>query len=333
MEDIKYFFQEIGSRTLKDLEKKRKAFFYTEVVCSVVALLFVSCIVLIIAGLVYYGKEEFGGKFLPIYEKYFAHSTQLPWVLGFFIALLILLFFMFYLWLKQRYTNAFKDKINKKLFYHLNPNIKYNPKEYISEEDFKNSGLFQSFNNYTGNDHCLGAIKDYSLEFSEIKASMTRSSGEYGSSTTLLFHGLFTKLSLPSAWEGIYIVPEKEDVGGLFLKPRNINSFKGKKKWEAQTNFDQKFNVYCDNISQAQQYLTDEVKNNILNISHLLNKNIYLSIKNSCLYLAIECGAFFEPPVRKAIQIDEIKKSSEFFISFIDIVSSSLIPSFSKHSQ
>ena len=108
--------------------------------------------------------------------------------------------------------------------------------------------------------------------------------------TDVYFHGLFLKLSLPSSVDGIYIVPKETDVGVLSLKGRRINSFKDKKKLNSQTDFDQQFNVYCDNTSQAQLYLTDNVKNSILNIYALFNKNIYLSVKDSHLYLAIEYG-------------------------------------------
>ncbi len=343
---IKYFFQEIKNQTLKDLEQKRKVLFYTGIFYTVIGTLLLICGVLYSVGVLYYGKEEFEKIILPFYENYFAPivtwiqsllstlsewaSIPFQWALCIFIILLIGGSAALYLWLQSRYVNTFKNRINKKLFQQLNPGIKYSPEEHISKKDFENSGLFTPNCSYTGNDHCSGIIVDHPLEFSEMQAYIMRSAGQYSASKSVLFHGLFLKLSLPSSMEGIYIVPKKTDVGVLSLKGRKINSFKGKKKWNSQTDFDQQFNIYCDNISQAQLFLTEDRKNNILNIYTRFNKNIYLSIKNSYLYLAIECGAFFEPPVKKAIRIEEIEKSAEFFISFINAVSSVLIPSFCK---
>ena len=237
---------------------------------------------------------------------------------------------IFYLWIHSRYVHTFRNKINKRLFQWLNPNIKYISEKHISKQDFENSGLFTPNCSYEGNDHCSGIIEDRSLEFSEMKAYIRRTLGK-SYYTDVYFHGLFLKLSLPSSVDGIYIVPKETDVGVLSLKGRRINSFKDKQKLNSQTDFDQQFNVYCDNTSQAQLYLTDNVKNSILNIYALFNKNIYLSVKDSHLYLAIECGAFFEPPVLKALQIEEIKKSADFFVSFMNMVSSFLIPHFAKH--
>ena len=219
VEDIKYFFQEIQLKVLKELEKKRKTALYAHTVVTIGAIVLVLSFILFVVIVIYYGKEEFFNKIDPYFRPildYFNNlssmtSISAEWLMGIFIVLLIVLGFLLYSWIQNRYTNSFKEEINKKLFTRLHPQIKYNPNEYISKEDFKNSNLFADKNyNHEGCDHCSLQIKNHLVEFSEVHTSVHVSTGRHSSTKVTHFHGLFMKLHLKTVSGFIGIIPKQE---------------------------------------------------------------------------------------------------------------------------
>ena len=343
VEDIKYFFQEIKHKTLKELEKKRKTALYvnnTVTIGSVV--LFLGFIVFII-GIFSYGKEDFLKKVSPLHENYTASSVEkvqsffnnlsaltsisTDWLAIIFGAALALIAFLFYDWTQRRYIDAFKDQINKRLFSRLNSQIKYTPDKYISKKDFRNSHLFvdESFD-YEGCDHCSLDVKERLIEFSEVKASIHKSTGKYSTTEIIYFHGLFMKLHLNLQAGFIGIIPKQKKKGLFsFLEDKKMNTFHGKQKLDLPSDFGQTFDVYCDDRVQAQQILTNDVKNNILQMHTQFDQNIYFSFQGSSVYIAVECGAFFEPPLKKSIQVEDLKKTALLLNSFVNSAES-MIP-------
>ena len=320
-EEIRYFLQEIRNKTLKELESKRKTALYLHNIVIAGSVVFVLCLILFVAGVFYFGKEKFFKKISPLYENYIA---PIDWLTGIFIALFAILCFLFYYWMQTRYIDAFKEQINKKLFKRLNPQIKYSADKYIPEEDFKKSNLFEDLNfNYEGDDYCSFNASGHLIEFSEIKASVHESTGQYSSTETIYFHGLFMKLHLKLQSGFIGIIPKQKNRGLLsFLEDKIVNDFKGKKKLDLEEDFGRKFDIYCDNISQAQKILTDDLKNNILYAHSQFDSDIYFSFQDSCVYTALPCGAFFEPVLRKPIQEESLKKTALLLNSFVSFSSS-----------
>ena len=341
VEDVKYFFQEIQLKTLKELEKKRKTALYAHTLVTIGAIVLVLMFILFVVGITYYGKEEFSKKTNPYVEPvldkvyFYFHNLSLltsistEWLAGIFIVLLIVSSFLLYSWIQNRYINAFKEKINKTLFKRLHPQIKYNPDEHIAKEDFKNSHLFADKNyTYEGCDHCSLRVKNHLIEFSELKASVHKSTGEHSSSETVYFHGLFMKLHLKKKMEFIGIIPKQKKKGLFSFMDKITHSFKGKQKLDFQGDFGRTFDTYCDNVSQAQKILTEDLKKNILQMHSQFDQNIYLSFRESFVYIAVECGAFFEPPLNKPIQVEDLKKTALLLNSFVHSASS-MIPLFS----
>lgn len=331
VEDIKYFFQEIQLKTLKILEKKRKTALYAHTLVTIGAIVLVLIFIVFVAGITYYGKEEFSKKTNPYIEplldkiySYFNNlslltSVSAEWLTGIFIALLIVCGFLFYRWTQNRYIDAFKEKINKNLFKRLHPQIKYTPDEHISTDDFKNCRLFADRNyNYEGGDHCSLRIKNHLIEFSELSVSVTKSTGKHSSTEVIYFHGLFMKLHLKTTDGFIGVIPKQNKKGFLsILEDKKIHSFKEKQKLNLPEDFGQVFDVYCDDVPQAQKILTDDLKKNILQMHSQFDKNIYLSFQESFIYIAVECGSFFEPPLKKSIQVEDLKKTALLLNSFI----------------
>ena len=342
VEGIKYFFQEIRPQTLKELDKKRKTAFYVNTFVEVGGVLLFLCFLVFLGFITYYGKEEFLKKINPFYESYIlpiiekiepylSTITFMPasWLIGIFLTVLAVLGFLFYNWTQLRYVNAFKNQINKKLFSRLHPQIKYTPDEYVSKKDFKNSKVFADENfNYEGGDYCSLNVKHHLTEFSEVKASVTRSTGKHSSTEDIYFHGLFMKLHIKLNAGSLWVIPKQEK--GFFSSfGKTVNSFNGKEKLDLPEDFGQTFDVYCDNISQAQKVLTNDLKSSILKMRAEFDKNIYLSFQDSFVYMAVECGAFFEPPLKKAIQAEGLKKTALLLNSFVNAVSS-IIPLLNK---
>ena len=336
VEDIKYFFHEIQLKTLKELEKKRKTALYAYTLVIIGAVVLVLGFIVFIAGIFYYSEKEFYKKINPYTEpvlnKIYSYLNKLSsltsisteWLAGISIVLLIVLGILLYKWIQHRYIDAFKEKINKTLFKRLHPQIKYNPDEHISKEDFKNSHLFvdRSYN-YEGGDHCSLRIKNHLIEFSELSASVTRPTGRHSSTEVIYFHGLFMKLHLKTTGGFIGIIPKQNKKGFLsILEDKKVRSFKGKQKLDLPEDFGRIFDVYSDDASQAQKILTDDVKKNILQMHSQFDQNIYLAFQGDFIYIAVECGAFFEPPLKKAIQVEDLKKTALLLNSFINSASS-----------
>ena len=336
MEDIKYFFQEIQLKTLKELEKKRKIALYAHILVTIGAIVLLLGLILFVVGIIYYGKEEFFKKtspyFEPVWDKIYSYFNNLSlltsisaeWLIGIFIVLLIVCGFLLYSWIQNRYIDSFKENINKKLFTRLHPHIKYHPDEYISKDDFKNSHLFADKNySYEGCDHCSLRIKNHLIEFSEVHAYVHVSTGEHSSTEVTYFHGLFMKLHLKMQAEFIGIIPKQKKKGLLsVLEGRTVNSFKGKQKLDLSEDFSQVFDVYCEDVSQAHQILTEDVKKNILQMQAQFDQNIYLSFQGAFVYMAVESGAFFEPSLKKTIQVEDLKQTALLLNSFVNSASS-----------
>ena len=341
-EDIKYFFQSLQKRILKELEKKRKIALYANRAVTIGAVILFIGFIVFVGFITYYGKEEFFKKINPFYEKYilpivekfesFASAFDfipLAWLAGILLLIIAVLIFLLYQWIQDRYVREFKNQINKKLFSRLNPQIKYKPDQYISEEDFKKSSIFSDESyNYEGSDYCSLNVKHHLTEFSEIKASVTRSTGKHSSTTEIYFHGLFMKLHIKLSPGFLFIIPKQKE-GFFSLIGRKVNSFSGKEKLDLPGDFGQNFDVYCDDVLKAQKILTNDLKSSILKMRSQFNKNIYLSFQDSFIYMAVECGAFFEPPLKKPIQTEHLKQSALLLNSFVSAIAS-IIPLLNK---
>ncbi len=345
VKDIKYFLQEIQLKTLKELEKRRRTALYAQTAVTTGAVVFLLCFILFVLGIILYGQEEFFKKLAPFYEpavkkiySFFntlSTATSIPadWMAWICLTAVVILTFLFYSWIQNRYIDVFKEKINKKLFTRLHPQIKYNPDGYISKENFKHSCLFADKSyTYEGCDHCSLRVKNHLIEFSEVKASVHESTGRYSSTETVYFHGLFMKLDLKTSSGFIGIIPKQKDKGFFsILEDRTVHSFKGKQKLNLPEDFGQKFDVYCDDIPKTQKILTSGLKSHILHIHSQFDKNIYISLQDSLVYMAVECGEFFEPPLKKNIQIEDLKKTALLLNAFVDSISS-MIPLLHKSS-
>ncbi len=246
--------------------------------------------------------------------------TFIFWIVG--ISLIIYSFL--YKMTVGKYKENFKDEIIQKIVSFLEPSLSYDKDAHIFKEEFIWSDLFQKkIDKFEGNDLVEGKIGDTSIRFSDIHAQY-KTTYKNKINWHTIFKGQFFIADLNKEFNGkMVVLPDNTEkfLGsiGTFLQKHNF----GREKLIKLDNpeFEKEFVVYASDEINSRYILTHSMMQNILNFKKRSKKEIYISFRNSKIFIAISSKDMFEPNLFKPLNdFDMIKEYYESFVLVVSIV-------------
>ena len=257
-----------------------------------------------------------------IYFSYFngmLHESIEPiyWAVGIPLAI----FGFLYKMTISKYRNNFKENIIQKMLSFLEPSLYYNKNAHILKEEFMWSDLFQTkIDKFEGNDLVEGDIGETHIRFSDIQA-LHKTTYENKTIWHTIFKGQFFIADLNKVFNGrMVVLPDSAEkiigVAGTFLQRYNPNREKLIKLDNPE--FEKEFVVYADDEISSRYILTQSMMQKILNFKRKSKKKIYLSFRNSKIFIAIASDYMFEPDLFKPL--NNFGKIKEYYESFALVV-------------
>ena len=300
---MNYYYDEIYPH-INSLEEQRK-----KVLFQIKIYLFLS----VLLGVILFASSYFAGMLRNSLEPIY-------WAVGIPMAL----FGFLYKMTMNKYRDNFKDDVIQKIVSFLEPGLRYDKNAHILKEEFVWSNLFQKkIDKFEGNDLVEGKLAETAIRFSDIHAQYKTT---YKNKTTwhTIFKGQFFIADLNKEFNGrMVVLPDSAEklLGqmGTFLQKYNFSREKLIKLDNPE--FEKEFVVYANDEINSRYILTHSMMQNILNFKKKSKKEIYLSFRNSKIFIAISSKDMFEPnPFKPLNDFDIIKEYYESFVLVVGIV-------------
>lgn len=228
----------------------------------------------------------------------------------------------------KNYRKNFKNKIISKIAGFVDENLVYTPEGTVSREEFTNSGIFQRYcTNYRGEDHFKGKMGKTAFEFSEVVGKHVTSSGTGSNKKQhqhLVFRGIFFVADFNKNFNGHTVVlPDTaERMLGKFGQSLQSMSSRGQLIRLEDPEFEKEFCVYSDDQVEARYILSTSLMQRIIEFKRKWNTKIYLSFRNSNVYIAISMSKnLFETRLFKSVQdYSFIEENIQFLILITGII-------------
>lgn len=222
-------------------------------------------------------------------------------------ALLVIL--ISYGMMTSEWSRLFKWRVLTRLVKFVSPELAYQPERYISEEEFRESLLFQRDpDRYHGEDLIEGRVGQTAIRLSEVHAEYKTehydSKGNRYTTWHTLFRGLFILADFNKHFNGITLVlPDVEQnlLGWFGQVLQGLSAKLGMQPGELvkleDPEFERAFKVYSTDQIEARYILTPSLMARILRFRQLTQSEIRLAFIASRLYVAIPTmHNYFEAP-------------------------------------
>jgi len=222
-------------------------------------------------------------------------------------ALLVIL--ISYGMMTSEWSRLFKWRVLTRLVKFVSPELAYQPERYISEEEFRESLLFQRDpDRYHGEDLIEGRVGQTAIRLSEVHAEYKTehydSKGNRYTTWHTLFRGLFILADFNKHFNGITLVlPDVEQnlLGWFGQVLQGLSAKLGMQPGELvkleDPDFERAFKVYSTDQIEARYILTPSLMARILRFRQLTQSEIRLAFIASRLYVAIPTmHNYFEAP-------------------------------------
>ena len=228
----------------------------------------------------------------------------------------------------KKYRSNFKNKIVQKITSFVDENLVYSPQGFVPREEFNNSGIFQKYcNSYGGEDHFKGKLGKTEIEFSEIVGRHVTTTGTGSKKKQhykIVFQGVFIVADFNKNFNGHTVVlPDTaERMLGKFGQSLQSMSSRGELVKLENPEFEKEFCVYSDNQVEARYVLSPSLMQRIVEFKQKWNTKVYLSFRNSKVYIAIKMKKnLFETRLFKSIvDYNFIEENIRFLILLTGIV-------------
>ena len=251
-----------------------------------------------------------GLAFLAIVFFAIAQTTgQTVFFVFFFIFLLTaIVFIVIYYNRKREYIAGFKENVVHSIIKFIDPNLKYDPYGYISENDYKKSGLFlKQEDRYQGDDYVEGWRDKTVFCFSEVHTEYKVSTGKSTIWNTI-FKGLFFIGDFNKHFHGrTYVYTENNPQLGFFTKMSNSFAWNLEKVKLESVDFENKFIVYSSDQVEARYILTPSFMERLVKLQDLMGPETSYSFVDTNIYVAVPIqDALFEPSVFSPNSYDKL---------------------------
>ncbi len=227
----------------------------------------------------------------------------------------VVIFLMFYSKKADAYKYEFKSEVIPQLIKILAPDadLKYNPDDGISEDEFDECGLFSKPDRYSSKDCVEGYIGKTHIRFSLVHAEEERES----TSTDKDGH-THTDTYYVTIFSGILFSADfnKHFSGKTYVLKKSFLFRRGRVKLE-DPRFNEKFKVYSTNQIEARYILTPNFMEKIIALSEKID-DIELSFCNERVYIAIPASYnLFEPSFLSPPDKDDAVYNATRYLSLV----------------
>lgn len=234
--------------------------------------------------------------------------------LGALVILAILATGIWYAWLAgpmNQYRNDFKQQVIQRLVKLYDENLSYNPTGGISQQEFRNSLIYQhSIDRYSNEDLIYGLLGKTAVRFSEVhaeyKTTTTDSKGNRHTHWHTIFKGVFFVADFNKHFQGRTIVqPDHLESawGGVgswlqsLTAKAQVGSHKGQLVKLEDPTFERLFAVYSTDQVEARYILSTSLMQRLVEFHDRVGRPLALSFIDSKLHIAIPNNKnLFEPP-------------------------------------
>lgn len=217
---------------------------------------------------------------------------------------------------KSKIFSSFKEEVVDEIIHAFCPNATYSPNNGVSEDLFRNSGLFTSPDRYHAEDLIEGCLDKTSFICSEVHAEERRARS--------------TKNGVQYYWEDIFkgflfIADFHKEFQGETTVLRDsffkIKMGASRVKME-NPDFEKVFDVFSTNQIEARYLITPSMMERMLKLDSNFKKGITISFRNSTILVAIpDSKNRFEADVWSSLSDMSILKSDFAVLqSLLDIV-------------
>ncbi len=263
-------------------------------------------------------------------------ALWVPSLGGFRIALCIIpvAFLLFFIWRylcgKSEERRMFKGLILTKIVSAIDPALSYHPDSCISEEAFKNTGLFQNrIDRFSGEDCVSGSYHGVNLILSELHAEYKSESTDSKGNRTTTWHDIFKGVFLIADFQKDFktrtiAFPDVAEnllgqMLGNFLQKCNISQ-EGRMVRMENTEFEKYFAVYAHDDVEARYLLSPKLMEQMVELRKRFDSQISFSFTDSCMNIAIPAAHdFFEMPGGN-LDYDSLKRCLSEFMFFLGII-------------
>lgn len=260
--------------------------------------------------------------FLIIFFVFFlflsATITFLP-PFDLFIVFIILLIIVSYRYIRMHseYKLNFKNKVVRDVIKLIDNSLTYEPEKYITKEVFNKSKIFQPIiDRYEGSDLIHGKIGKTAIMLSQIKAEKTESrsnsDGDTETEWVTIFQGVFFVADFHKHFRTkVILLPP--------FKFPYLNKIHRIKLEDPE--FEKYFKVYGEDQIETRYIISTSLMNRLVELRKRWGKDIYISFVDSLMFIALtSIDRFFDPPLKRDIDYETIKKIFEDFKFFYEIV-------------
>lgn len=230
------------------------------------------------------------------------------WLIAFFIAGVI---FSVYKYAQQndRFTEDYKSAVVKVIMDEVCPGLVYKPADFISSKEYKSSSLFRhKFDYFDGGDYIEGKINGVPFHCCELHTQCDYSLR----GTMTIFKGLFIVANINKRFGGgTYIWPKGGTQFSNILIDQYIDLMPMPKA--ARLHFDNDFEHYFHTSStwpsQAEEILTERMRNKMIQLRRQLDTAISFSFVAGKCYIALPLSKdLLEPSNYDPGDKEEIRK-------------------------
>lgn len=256
------------------------------------------------------------------------NNQEFTWVIitGFTAIVLVMIVFGIRIALLN-YKKKFKKEVIEPIIHFISPDLNYNPKKFIKQNDFKKSNLFlEKFNRYKGDDFVEGVIDKTKIRFSELNVENVTKSDK-SENTSRVFKGLFFIADFNKTFVGsTVLIPNRLGMGKTFLKKMAGLVRKEKLVQLEDPDFAKNFNCYSTDDIKARYILSPALMSRINEFKKNFPSNqIHLSFVDDHIYVAIShTKDLFEPSFHHSVlDFNNMKAYFEdvyFVVSIVDIL-------------
>lgn len=252
---------------------------------------------------------------------------------NFLLSIIILFVFIFFAHKRYSvYRVHYKEKLIGGMVKFIDNSLSYSPFDYIPETKFLNSNIFNiTPDRYSGSDYVSGKIGHTEIEFSlvnaEYRTETTRTDNDGHTHTKeqwhTIFKGFFFIADFNKHFSSQVLLWPDTSKGLLKFLKKKFSFLSG---WQVinleDTEFEKYYIAYGKDQVEARYILSPNLIRRIIDYRKKYNRKIYISFKDSLMYVGISGSFTFSPPVLRGIKdyqrLKEIYETLSMVISIVD---------------
>jgi hypothetical protein len=262
----------------------------------------------IISGLAVAG---FGLIFVCAFFRQFAQAFLFPVLAGLIVAAFM------YSSKAQEYRSSFKMLIVEQVVRLVGSELRYWPKNHISESEYDASRLFRSADRFNGEDLVQGRVGDTQLQFSEIHAEYKTTNSKGQTSWHTIFRGVLFIADFNKHFHGVTLVKPDNTERFLGRFGQSLQEFGEKLDFDNRQlvkledpEFEKMFAVSSTDQIEARYILSPATMRRLLELRTRHGRDVHVAFIANHVYIALSQNSdMFEPPsLRTPLTVDAVRR-------------------------